>query len=120
MKLNYKARCFSCKHGEQDNIPAQWYIAGHNGEKPFRGYVCGDHYEMMANDCNITTAKWVDIDAITSHYTAYSNFEHMIRAYIGTPYTPTLRPDIEPDLAILKRAFNDRMTELLQENYHEI
>ena len=44
----------------------------------------------------------------------------MIRAYIGTPYTPTLRPDIEPDLAILKRAFNDRMTELLQENYHEI
>jgi hypothetical protein len=39
-----------------------------------------------------------------------------IRAYIGTPYTPTLRADVEPDLAILKRAFNDRMIELGLEN----
>jgi hypothetical protein len=116
MKLNYRAFCFSCKQGEQENIPAQWYISGHNGDKPFRGYVCGDHYEMMANDCNITNARWIDIDAITSYHTAYSNFDHMIKAYIGTPYTPTLRPDVEPDLAILKRAFNDRMAELGQPN----
>ena len=115
MKLNYKAFCFSCKAGEQD-IPAQWHITGHDGLKPFRGYVCGDHYEMMANDFNITKAKWIDIDAITSYYTAYSNFDRMIRAYIGTPYTPTLRAEVEPDLAILKRAFNDRMAELGLDN----
>jgi hypothetical protein len=71
---------------------------------------------MMADDCNITTAKWIDIDAITCYYTAYSNFDHMVRAYIGTPYTPTLRADVEPDLAILKQAFNDRMAELGLEN----
>jgi len=116
MKLNYKAYCFSCKSGEQENIPAQWYITGHNGDKPFRGYVCGEHFEMLANDGMVNSSKWIDIDAITSYYTAYRNFDHMVRAYLNTPYTPTLRADIEPDLAILKRAFNDRMEQLGQPN----
>jgi len=71
---------------------------------------------MMANDGFVSNSEWIDIDAITSYYTAYSNFEHMIRAYVGTPYTPTLRADVEPNLAILKRAFNDRMAELGQDN----
>jgi hypothetical protein len=116
MKLNYKAFCFSCKQGEQASIPAQWYLTGHDGNKPFHGYVCGDHYEMMANDGLVTNARWTDLNGITSYHTAYNNFEHMISAYIGTPYTPTLRPDVVPDLAILKQAFNDRMTELGQLN----
>jgi hypothetical protein len=111
MRLNYKAKCFSCKQGEQLNIPAQWFITGHNGSKPFRGYVCDDHFEMMANDGLVTSNKWIDLDGITSYFTGFNSFDAMVKS-VNYCYTPTLRVDVDADLAIVKQAFNDRMIEL--------
>jgi hypothetical protein len=111
MKLNYRANCFSCKQGEQQGISAQWFITGHNGSKPFRGYVCGDHYEMMANDGLVTSAKWIDLDGITSYFTGFNSFNDMVKS-VNYCYTPTLRTDKDKDLEIVRIAFNDKMKEL--------
>jgi len=111
-KLNYKAVCFSCKQGDVQNIPAQWFVTGYDGRKPFNGYVCDDHHEMLATDNMIKSAQSIDLDSIVSYYTGYRNFGHLIRAFVNTPYTPSLRTDVDPELEIVRQAFNDKMAEL--------
>lgn len=114
-KLNYKTVCFSCKQGEQDNIPAQWYVTGHDGNKPFNGYVCDDHYEMLATEDMIKSEQNIDLDSIVAYHTGFKTFDAMVKS-ANYCYTPTLRTDVVPELKIVRQAFNDKMAELGLEN----
>ena len=110
-KLNYKATCFSCKQGDIQDIPAQWFVTGHDGYRPFKGYVCSDHYEVLATEDLIKSSETIDLDFIVSYHTGFKSFDHMIKS-VSYCYTPTLRTDITPDLKIVRQAFNDKMAEL--------
>jgi hypothetical protein len=114
-KLNYKATCFSCKQGDIQNIPAQWFVTGYDGTKPFKGYVCDDHHEMLATEDMIKSAQSIDLDSIVAFYTGFKSFDHMIKT-VNSCYTPTLRTDIDPELKIVCQAFNDKMVELGLDN----
>ena len=114
-KLNYKAVCFSCKASELNNIPAQFYVSGHDGCKPFKGYVCEDHYEMLSTNGMIKNSETIDLDYIVSYHTGFKNFDAMVKS-ANYCYTPTLRVDVIPELKIVRQAFNDKMAELGLEN----
>jgi len=106
--LNYKATCFHCKRGEQD-VFATHFVTGHNGKSPFSGYVCDDHLEVIADD--VTKQQVINLDYLVQKYTAFTGFDDMIKA-TGKFYTPTIRTDVDLELKIVRRAFNDRMIEL--------
>lgn len=106
--LNYKATCFHCKRGE-NNVPATHFVTGHNGNAPFKGYVCDEHLDMIGHDLKIIQV--IDVDYLVRFHTGFENFEDMVNAS-NHSYTPTLRTDITPELRIVRRAYNDRMIEL--------
>lgn len=42
-------KCSSCRRGENDE-PADVYATGRYEGRPFQGYLCGAHAEMMEED----------------------------------------------------------------------
>ena len=42
--------CFSCRQGDIDDVPADYYVTGSFEGRPFRGNLCRDHYEMYLED----------------------------------------------------------------------
>jgi hypothetical protein len=118
MKINYKAKCSSCRAGEQ-NVPADYYVEGkyvfRDKPAPFRGYLCNDHFDIFEEEGVATKAVCINLDVLVQNYTGFKNFNDMVKS-VNYCYTPTLRIDVDPQLKIVRQAFNEKMVELGLEN----
>lgn len=92
---NQRRMCASCRRGEIDDEPAEYYVTGIIDEHPFRGYLCESHLEMYLNDgwpikylTLIGSDEWYKLMGdLTREYTGYHGFGDMCT------FTPTLRTE---------------------------
>lgn len=102
MKLNYKALCSSCRAGEH-SAPADAFVTGYDqfNQRPFRGYLCDDHLDVVLHDGQLVNEKTYDIslDAICKAELGCT-FDVFVKR---SCYNPTLRGD---RLARVVDAFN--------------
>jgi hypothetical protein len=104
MKLNYKAVCSSCRKGEI-NAPADAYVTGYDqiNQRPFRGYLCDDHLEVVLSDGQLVNENvyTISIDAISK-----AEFGYGFAEFVKKHTYPTLRGN---RLSMLADAFNAHM-----------
>jgi hypothetical protein len=69
-----KRDCFHCRHGEVHGTPVDWYVEGRYGPdldgacRPFRGYVCDDHLDVLMHDAQeVRTCRPVSPAAWARH-----------------------------------------------------
>jgi len=105
MKLNYKAVCSSCRAGEHSTL-ADAFVTGYDqfNQRPFRGYLCDDHLDVVLHDGQLINENVysISIDAVCKVELGCTFKEFVQR----TCYNPTLRGD---RLAKVVDAFNDYM-----------
>ena len=105
MKLNYKALCSSCRAGEH-TTSADAFVTGYDqfNQRPFRGYLCDDHLDIVLHDGQLTNENVysISVDAVCKAELGCTFKEFVQR----TCYNPTLRGD---HLARVVDAFNDYM-----------
>jgi len=105
MKLNYKALCSSCRTGEH-KVPADAFVTGYDqfNQRPFRGYLCDNHLDMVLHDGQLINEKIreMSVDAICKTELGCTFDEFVQR----TCYNPTLRGE---RFARLIEAFNLHM-----------
>jgi hypothetical protein len=70
---------------------------------------------MLATDDMIKSAQSIDLDSIVVYYTGFKSFDEMVKS-VNSCYTPTLRIDVDPELKIVRQAFNDKMAQLGLDN----
>ena len=106
MKLNYKANCSSCRKGEISNR-ADAYATGYDqiNQRPFRGYLCDDHLEVVLSDGQLINENvyTISVDAICKVEFGYGFAEFVYRHTY-----PTLRGE---RLSMVADAFNAHMKE---------
>jgi len=101
--LNIHANCASCKRGEikaPADVFVQGFIVRDDRKIPYRGYLCDDHYELMAQQGDDELrATDINMDRITIKETAFSSFEQLCAMH----HNPTLRNNM------LRSAYNSYM-----------
>jgi len=102
MKLNYKALCSSCRAGE-NKVFADAFVTGYDqiNQRPFRGYLCDDHLDIVLHDGQLVNEKIhaTGVDAVCKDEFNCTLEELCLNAR----WNPTLRGE---RLARLVHAFN--------------
>lgn len=86
--FSHTKKCSSCRAGEIDQ-PADYFCFGkiwdsNDRTRPFRGYLCEDHYTMLLEDgAEFSAADPIgeklreQLDELTVQHTAYPSFERL-------------------------------------------